>query len=220
MWIAARPATGPQSDPAAKRSQNRDAGQNHDIRNGEQMQPTIEQHQAARPGTSRSLLTGEPPGGPEGPARHGPGAARHPGYRAGARRSRLPACPRAAAGRRPPTPAPDTPRGTRARPAGRLGWRCPRGARRCSRARWAGPPISGRRGGRILAGNGRLEGRRRGRRCACRAGMMTAGEGVAATIANWLMLIPGLIFGTVPALICYRMPGSRASAHRHRPDGR
>jgi hypothetical protein len=42
----------------------------------------------------------------------------------------------------------------------------------------------------------------------------------AATMANWLMLTPGLNFGTVLALVCYRMPRSRTSAHRHRRDGR
>jgi hypothetical protein len=87
-------------------------------------------------------------------------------------------------------------------------------------ARAVGWPAHIRPTGRPVTGNGRLEGRKRGRRCACRAGMMTAGEGVAAIRANWLMLTPGLIFGTVLALICYRMPGSRASAHRHRRDGR
>jgi hypothetical protein len=60
------------------------------------------------------------------------------------------------------------------------------------------------------------------RRCAAlgSAGMMTAGEGVAAIMANWLMLTPWLIFGAVLAVICYRMLRSHTSAHRHRRDGR
>jgi hypothetical protein len=50
--------------------------------------------------------------------------------------------------------------------------------------------------------------------------MMAAGGGVAPIMANWLVLTPWLIFGAVLAVICYRMLRSRASAHRHRRDGR
>jgi len=48
--------------------------------------------------------------------------------------------------------------------------------------------------------------------------MTAAREGVAAIMANWLVLTPWLIFGAVLAVICYRMLRSRTSAHRHRRD--
>lgn len=51
-------------------------------------------------------------------------------------------------------------------------------------------------------------------------GFCQSGEGVGAIMANWLMLTPWLIFGTVLAVICYRMLRSHTSAHRHRQDGR
>jgi hypothetical protein len=50
--------------------------------------------------------------------------------------------------------------------------------------------------------------------------MMTAGEGVAAIMAIWLMLTPWLIFGAILAVICYRMLRSRTSARRRRRDER
>jgi hypothetical protein len=60
--------------------------------------------------------------------------------------------------------------------------------------------------------------RRRAALC-LRCGMRAAGEGVAAIMANLVVLAPWLIFGAVLAVICYRMLRSRTSAHRHRRGG-